>query len=98
MFDTLLSGSMDETATGYGLLAEDVSVAPDGLSATFRLRPGAFHNGKPVLAQDVKHSFDTLVGPIHSPGFKTLLIEVAGVDVLDDRTVRFRFIAVANCR
>lgn len=92
MFDTLLSGSMDETATGYGLLAEDVMVAPDGLSATFRLRPTArFHDGKPVLAQDVKHSYDTLVGPYTSPGFKTLLIEVAGVDVLDDRTVRYRF-------
>ncbi|WP_313077144.1 extracellular solute-binding protein [Melaminivora sp.] len=92
MFDTLLTGSMDETATGYGLLAEDVSVAPDGLSVTFRLRPEArFHNGKPVLAQDVKHSFDTLMGPFTSPGYKTLLIDVAGVDVLDARTVRYRF-------
>ncbi|MGX5661223.1 extracellular solute-binding protein [Diaphorobacter nitroreducens] len=92
MFDSLLTGSLDETATGYGLLAEDVAVAPDGLSATFRLRPEArFHNGKPVLAQDVKHSFDTLMGPYTSPGYKTLLIEVAGVDVLDDRTVRYRF-------
>ena len=26
MFDSLLTGSLDETATGYGLLAEDVSV------------------------------------------------------------------------
>ncbi|MCL1960926.1 MAG: extracellular solute-binding protein [Desulfovibrionaceae bacterium] len=92
MFDTLLTGSLDETATGYGLLAEDVEVAPDGLSATFRLRPEArFHNGKPVLAQDVKYSFDTLMGPYTSPGYKTLLFEVAGVDALDDRTVRYRF-------
>lgn len=92
MFDSLLTGSLAETATGYGLLAEDVAVASDGLSATFRLRPEArFHNGKPVLAQDVKHSFDTLMGPYTSPGYKTLLIEVAGVDVLDDRTVRYRF-------
>ncbi len=92
MFDTLLAGSMDETATGYGLLAEDVSVAADGLSATFRLRPEArFHNGKPVLAADVKHSFDTLVGPHTSPSYKTLLADVAGLDVLDERTVRYRF-------
>ena len=92
MFDSLLVGSMDETATGYGLLAEDVEVAPDGLSATFRLRPEArFHNGKPVLAQDVKHSYETLVGPFTSPAYKTLLIEVAGVDVINDRTVRYRF-------
>jgi len=92
MFDSLLTGAMDETATGYGLLAEDVSVAADGLSATFRLRRAArFHNGQPVLAQDVKHSYDTLVGPYTSPGYKTLLIDVAGADVLDERTVRFRF-------
>ena len=92
MFDSLLVGAQDETATGYGLLAEDVDVAADGLSATFRLRPEArFHNGKPVLAQDVKHSFDTLVGPFTSPAYKTLLAEVAGVDVVDDRTVRYRF-------
>ena len=92
MFDTLLTGSLDETAAGYGLLAEDVQVAPDGLSATFRLRPEArFHHGKPVLAQDVKYSYDTLVGPYTSPAFKTMLIDVAGVDVLDDRTVRYRF-------
>jgi len=92
MFDSLLVGSLDETATGYGLLAEDVQVASDGLSATFRLRPEArFHNGKPVLALDVKHSYDTLVGPHTSPAYKTLLIDVAGVDVLGERSVRYRF-------
>ena len=92
MFDTLLVGSMDEIATGYGLLADDVSVAADGLSATFRLRREArFHNGKPVLAADVKHSFDTLMGPFTSPGYKTMLVDVAGADVLDERTVRYRF-------
>jgi microcin C transport system substrate-binding protein len=92
LFDTLLTGSLDEVGSGYGLLAEDVSVAPDRLSATFRLRTNArFHNGAPVLAKDVKHSYDTLVGPFVSPGFKTMLEDVAGVDVLDERTVRFRF-------
>ena len=92
LFDSLLTGSMDETGSGYGLLSEDVVVAPDGLSSTFRLRPEArFHNGDPVLAADVKHSFDTLIGPYTAPGYKTLLEDVAGVDVLDERTVRFRF-------
>ena len=92
MFDTLLTGSLDEEGAGYGLLAEDVTVAPDGLSATFRLRREArFHNGDPVLAADVKHSYDTLVGPHTSPAYKTMLIDVAGVDVVDERTVRYRF-------
>jgi microcin C transport system substrate-binding protein len=92
LFDSLLAGSMDETASGYGLLAEDVTVAPDRLSATFRLRPQArFHNGSPVLAADVQHSYETLISPYAQPGFKTLLEDVAGCDVLDERTVRFRF-------
>ncbi|MDO5087323.1 MAG: extracellular solute-binding protein [Comamonadaceae bacterium] len=92
MFDTLLTGALDESGSAYGLLAEDVQVAPDGLSATFRLRPQArFHNGNPVLARDVRHSFETLAGPHTLPGYKTLLADVAGVDVLDARTVRFRF-------
>jgi microcin C transport system substrate-binding protein len=92
MFESLLIGALDETASGYGLLAEDVTVAADGLSATFRLRPQArFHDGKPVLAADVKHSFDTLMGPHTSPAYKTVLADVAGLDVLDERTVRYRF-------
>ena len=92
MFDTLLTGSLDEEGAGYGLLAEDVTVAPDGLSATFRLRREArFHNGDAVLAADVKHSYDTLVGPHTSPAYKTMLIDVDGVDVVHERTVRYRF-------
>jgi microcin C transport system substrate-binding protein len=92
MFDTLLAGSLDETASAYGLLAQDVSVAPDGLSATFRLRPQArFHNGDPVLAKDLKHSFDILTGPLVSPGIRTSLEDVAGIDMVDAQTVRYRF-------
>jgi microcin C transport system substrate-binding protein len=92
MFDSLLAGSLDETASGYGLLAQDVSVASDGLSVTFVLRPEArFHNGEPVLAADVKHSFDMLMGPYTSPGYKTLLEDVAGLDLLGERTLRYRF-------
>ena len=92
MFDTLLTGSLDETGSGYGLLASDVDVSADGLSATFRLRPQArFHNADPVLAQDVKHSYDTLMGPHTSPAYKSLLEDVAGLDVVDDRTLRYRF-------
>jgi microcin C transport system substrate-binding protein len=92
MFDSLLTGALDETGAAYGLLAEDVQVAPDRLSATFKLRDTArFHNGAPVLAADVKHSFDTLMGPHTSPSFKTILQDVAGLDVLGERLVRYRF-------
>ena len=92
MFESLLIGSLDETASGYGLLAEDVTVAPDGMSATFTLRKEArFHNGDSVLADDVKHSLDTLLGPYTSPAYKTVLEDVAGIEVVNDRTVRYHF-------
>lgn len=92
MFDSLLTGSLDETGSGYGLLAEQVDVAPDGLSATFLLRKEArFHDGQPVLAADVKYSYDMLIGPFSSPGYKTALEDVAGLDVLEPRLLRYRF-------
>jgi microcin C transport system substrate-binding protein len=92
IFESLLIGSLDETASGYGLLAEDVTVAPDGLSATFTLRNNArFHNGDAVLAADVKHSLDTLLGPYTSPAYKTVLEDVAGIEVVNERTVRYHF-------
>ncbi len=92
LFDTLLTGSADELGSAYGLLAEDVTVSPDRMSATFKLRSEArFHNGDPVMAVDVKHSFETLLGPHTSPGYKFIYQDVEGLDVVDERTVRFRF-------
>ena len=44
-------------------LAESWSLAKDGLSADFTLRPGIkFHNGDPVTAEDVKFSFERYRG------------------------------------
>ncbi len=92
MFDSLLAGAMDETGSAYGLLASDVAVAADGLSAIFKIRPEArFHNGDAVLAADVKFSYDTLMGPYTSPAYKTALEDVAGLDVVDAQTLRYRF-------
>lgn len=92
VFETLLVGTMDEPATAYGLLAEDVSVAPDGLSVTFRLNPRArFHNGDPVLAKDVKHSFDVLTSKAVSPQYPAYFSGVKRLVVTGERTVRFEF-------
>ncbi len=92
LFESLLTGTMDEPTTAYGLLAEDVSVAPDRLSVTFRLRPQArFHNGDPVLALDVKHSFEQLTSRAAAPQYRTFFAEVKSVSVLGDRLVRFDF-------
>jgi microcin C transport system substrate-binding protein len=92
VFETLLVGTLDEPTTAYGLLAEDVTVAADKRSVTFRLRPEArFHDGSPVLAADVKHSFDKLTSKEAAPQFRTIFGEVQGAVVVADRTVRFDF-------
>jgi len=96
MFESLLTGNNEEPTTAYGLLAEDVSVAPDGLSATFRLNPKArFSDGSPVLAADVVHSFDTLMSKEAAPQFRTIFAEVKRAVAVGERTVRFDF-ASAN--
>ena len=92
VFESLLTGNMDEPTTAYGLLAEDVSVAADRLSVTFRLHPQArFSDGSPVLAADVKHSFDQLVSTRAAPQFRTMYGEVERAVVQQERVIRFDF-------
>ena len=92
MLETLLTGNSDEPTTAYGLLAEDVSVAADKLSVTFRLNPLArFHNGDPVLAMDVKYSYDRLTSKEAAPQFRTYFSEVASVVEISEREIRFNF-------
>ena len=93
VFETLLTGNAEEPTTAYGLLAQDIALAPDKLSVTFTLNPLArFHNGEPVLAADVKHSYDKLISKEAAPQFRTYFSEVKAVTVLGDRSIRFDFV------
>ncbi|MFM7000463.1 MAG: extracellular solute-binding protein [Limnohabitans sp.] len=93
VFDTLLTGNMDEPTTAYGLLASDIQVAPDRLSVTFELNPLArFHNGDPVLAADVKHSFERITSQQAAPQYRTYFGEVKSATVLGERRIRFDFL------
>jgi len=59
--ETLMTAALDEVSTEYGLLAEAVSHPDDHSSVTYRLRANArWHDGKPVTAEDVIFSFDTI--------------------------------------
>jgi len=92
VFETLLTGTLDEPNTAYGLLAEDIEVAPDKLSATFRIRPQArFQDGKPVMAADVKHSFDKLMSKEAAPQYRVVYQDVKRAVVVGPQTVRFDF-------
>ena len=92
VFESLLTGNLEEPSTGYGLLAEDVEVPPDRMSATFRIRPEArFSDGSPVLAADVVHSFNTLMSKQASPQFRTIFADIKRVEARGERVVRFEF-------
>ena len=92
VFEGLLTATMDEPNTAYGLLAEDVEVAPDGLSVTFRLNPAArFSDGAPVMAADVKHTFDMLISKQAMPQYRVILGDVKRAVVTGPRTVRYEF-------
>lgn len=92
LFDTLTINSLDEENTQYGVLAEDIDLAPDQRSATFRLRAEArFSDGHTVTAEDVRHSLETLKSPQASPVFRAYFSEVERVVVVDTRTLRFEF-------
>jgi microcin C transport system substrate-binding protein len=93
VFEPLAIGSLDEPMSMYGLLAESMRLAPDELSMTFRLSPKArFSNGLPVLAADVKFSFDTLRSSAASPIWRNYWADVKDAVVLDEKTIRFNFL------
>ncbi len=90
MVEGLAHLAQDEPQTMYGLLAQEMMVAPDFSSITFRIHPKArFNNGDPVLAEDVAHSFRMLSGKQAAPAVQTQLAGIAGATVVDARTVRF---------
>jgi peptide/nickel transport system substrate-binding protein/microcin C transport system substrate-binding protein len=90
MFETLAVAGADEPATIYGLIAEEMLVAPDKSSVTFRIHPKArFNNGDPVTADDVKYSFEMLTSKFADPIRRTRLAGTQSANVIDARTIRF---------
>ena len=73
MIKSLFDGLMDYepgTTTLRPDLAESYEISPDGMTFTFKLRPGVkFHNGREMTAEDVKYSLDRVANPkTQSPG------------------------------
>jgi microcin C transport system substrate-binding protein len=97
LFDTLTVGTMDEASSAYGLLADDIQVAPDGRSVQFHINPAArFSNGDAVSAVDVKYSFDTLMSKAAAPNYRSIWQDVAKATVVDKLTVRFDFTSASR--
>ncbi|MGH8797073.1 MAG: extracellular solute-binding protein [Caldimonas sp.] len=91
MMEQLAIVSGDEPQTMYGLVAEEMLIAPDKSSITFRINPKArFNNGDPVTAADVKYTYDQLSSKYADPTYQNATAGVVErAVVLDDRTIRF---------
>ena len=95
IYDTLMEDSGDEPFSSYGLLAEGVRIASDGMSVSYRLRANArWHDGKPVTVEDVIWSFDTLKA--NSPFYAAYYHTVTKAEPGAEREVVFRFAEAGN--
>lgn len=95
LWETLMAQSPDQPGTSHGLIAEAFKYPPDFSSATYRLNPDArWHDGKPITAEDVIWSLETLkkISPSHMHYFANVKEAVA----LSDREVEFRFDQAGN--
>ena len=89
MIEPLAIQSMDEPQTMYGVLAQELLVAPDLSSVSFRLHPKArFYNGEPVTPQDVVYSLERAKSKEASPGSQIAHADLERAVVVDARTVR----------
>jgi microcin C transport system substrate-binding protein len=89
IYDSLVVKSSDEIASYYGLLSKDTNISKDWKSVIFTISENArFSNEKPVLAKDVKFTFETLLEK-GSPIYKAHLKGVEKIEILGERKIRF---------
>lgn len=95
LWDTLMQQSTDEASVSHPLIAEAFKYPPDYSSATYRLNPKAkWHDGKPITADDVVWSFNTLkeISPVYNKYYANVTEAIA----LNDREIEFKFNQTGN--
>jgi microcin C transport system substrate-binding protein len=93
--ESLMTESLDEVSTEYGLLAESVSFPPDYSSVTYRLRKEAhWHDGKPVTTDDVLFSLQAFKD--NSPQLGAYYRHVTKAEKTGEREVTFTFDGPGN--
>jgi len=90
IYDTLMTSSLDEVGTEYGLLAEAVRYPADFSSVTYRLHAAArWHDGTPVTPADVVFSFEALKA--NNPQYAFYYKNVTRAEQTGEREVAFTF-------
>lgn len=91
IYDTLTEHAQDEPFSEYGLLAENIEMPADRSWVAFTIRPEAgWHDGRPVTAEDVVWTFNTLVEK-GAPFFRAYYGDVIEVKATSERRVLFVF-------
>lgn len=95
VYESLMTPSLDEVSTDYGLLAESFSYPDDFSSVTYRLKPNArWQDGQPVTPEDVVWSFNKLIEI--NPNRAQYYHNVTDVEVTGERDVTFHFDSTGN--
>jgi len=83
-YDMLVRLDTDDTTKVRGGIAESWTVSDDGLTYTFKLKPGIkFASGNPVTAEDVAWSFERAVKLDKSPAFILTQFGLTGDNVTE---------------
>src|SRR6059036_1923932 len=93
LYSTLLQIDPYSYPNVIGDVASEWSISSDGLTYTFKIRPGIrFHDGSPLTAADVKASYDKILFP--PAGVRSIrqhhYSAVASVEAPDPSTVVFK--------
>ena len=95
VYETLMTPSLDEVNTYYGLLAKELMIAPDYGAVTFRIDPSAkWQDGEPVTAEDVVWSFDK--SKELSPNIAQYYANIVKAEVTTPGEVKFTFDVTDN--
>jgi microcin C transport system substrate-binding protein len=95
MNDALLTQSLDEPSTEYGLVASSVWHPEDRSMVVFRLRPEArFHDGAPITPEDVIWSMQALRDA--HPQYNAYYKNISRAEQTGEREVTFTFSIAGN--
>ncbi len=97
LYDTLMTGSLNEAFTMYPQLASKVTYDPDDTSwIIYHLNPNArFWDGSGVTSRDVKATFEAILnkGPMY---IRSYLSDIKDIQIINDQQVKFVFASAEN--
>ena len=95
VYESLMSDSLEEQSTSYGLIAEWATYPPDFSSVTFKLRDEArWHDGTPITPEDVIYSLE--VNKAANPRMGLYYKNVAKAEQTGKNEVTFTFDVKGN--